>query len=408
MHDEGMRGGPVISTARTSTALALAVALVGLPLACAGEGEPDADPGDVSNVSPEASSSSSLDSGASDAEPDDAGTCSTSGICKHIVPVETFVHLTSVWGSSATDVWAVGAHGTVLHYDGVSWERADTTVPEGGLVFTLRSVWLDRPDDVWIVDGTTQVAGGGILRHAAGWNGPSGTKWSFFTPSDGFGFEPRIVRGHGNTAWVAHGGSRLLEVFDGWTDLGPENATTVAPLRMSAVTALAVAGANEVWAAGSCYDATFVAQPGCVFHGSRSAEPPEADPTWTFTEHDSRTGKAFRGAWADESGVWLVGEAGTLRRMTRSAIPDGKLEIVTSPVVADLEDVFGFGPDDVWAVGEAATVLHWDGTAWKKLATPFEDGSDKPTLHAVWGSSPTDVWIAGDGTLLHFNGESSP
>ena len=388
----------------------LAGAFVGLPLACAGEGEPDAEPDNVSNVSADASGASILDSGASEAGPDvtDAGTCSASGICTQVVPIEPFVHLTSVWGSSATDVWAVGAHGTVLHYDGVSWESADTRVPDGGLVFTLRSVWLERPDDVWIVDGTTHVAGGGILRHAAGWNGPSGTSWSFFTPSDAFGFEPRIVRGHRNTTWVAHGGSRLLEVFDGWSDVGPGAATSVSPPRMSAVTALAVASADEVWTAGSCYDAAFVPQPGCVFHGRLSAETPAAEPTWTFTEHDSRTGKALHAAWADESGVWLVGEAGTLRRMRRSAIADGKLEIVSSPVLADLEGVFGFGPDDVWAVGEAATVLHWDGTAWKKLATPFDDASDRPTLHAVWGSSPTDVWIAGDGTMLHFNGVSSP
>ena len=395
---------------RCAAGLVLGGTLAALPLACADDGSPEAQPGPPpSVVAPDASIPSISDTGAPEAAPiGDAGACSASGICIEEVPIEDFVHLTSVWGSSATDIWAVGAHGTVLHYDGTSWQRAVTTVPDGGLVYTLRSVWLERADDVWVVDGTSQLGGGGILRHTAGWNGASGTTWSFFTPDDAFGFEPLIVRGKESTTWVAHAGSRLLELFDGWPGDNPGLSATFAPERMNAVTALTVASTDEVWAAGSCYDAFFAIQPGCVFRGSLATVDPAAPPTWTFEEHDSLTGKTLRGAWADESGVWLVGEAGTLRRMARSAVPSKKFEIVPSPVVADLEAVFGFAANDVWAVGEASTVLHWDGTAWTKLSTPFDDASERPALHAVWGSSPTDVWIAGDGTMLHFKGVNAP
>lgn len=392
--------------ARWTRAALLATAACGTPFACAAKGAPETD-----RPEPEPSTSvpdaGVVDAGGSETLPEaDAGTCSASGICAVKAPIDEFIHLTSIWGSSATNVWAVGAHGTILHYDDDGgWQKADPTGPDGGLVYTLRSVWLERPDDVWIVDGTTQIEGGGILRHGAGWTGPSATTWSFFTPSDPFGFKPRIVRGKAGTVWVGHTDHRLLETFDGWSAAGPSASQTFSPPRMSVVTALAVSRADEVWAAGGCFDETFVSRFGCVFRGSRSTADP---PAWQFEELDSRTDKVLRGAWGDESGVWLVGEAGTVRRMRRGAVPSKKLEIVTSPVVADLESVFGFGPDDVWAVGEASTVLHWNGAAWSKLATPFDDASNKPALHAVWGSSPGDVWIVGDGTILRFHEVKGP
>ena len=34
--------------------------------------------------------------------------------------------LTGVWGSSASDVFAVGCRGTILHYDGTSWRPLDS------------------------------------------------------------------------------------------------------------------------------------------------------------------------------------------------------------------------------------------------------------------------------------------
>lgn len=403
-----MRGRPVRALAGfIRAALLLAPAGVGLPLACASQESSGADPGGQETVSvPDASSD---DADAPETSPGlDASACSASKICVEKAPIDEFIHLTAVWGASATDVWAVGAHGTVLHYDGASWQRAAGATTDGGLVYTLRSIWLERSDDVWIVDGTTQVGGGGLLRHSSGWKGPSTTAWSFFTPEDPFGFEPVLVRGKGSTVWIAHGGMRALESFDGWSSDAPGPSQTFAPPNIASVTALAVSRADEVWAGGSCFDELFQPRFGCVYRGTLAPSGAGEPPAWQFEEHDSRTNKVLRAAWGDESGVWLVGEAGTIRRLTRAAVPNKRFEVVTSPVVADLHAVFGFGPNDVWAVGEAATVLHWDGASWTKLGTPFDGTSARPTLHGVWGSSPKDVWIVGDGTMLHFDEVNAP
>ena len=116
--------------------------------------------------------------------------------------------LLSVWGSSASDVWAVGGDAgdglgpMVLHYDGATWQRLDSGV-EGDLwwvfgfahgpVFmggsngtvlrveddkferlptpgsnTVYGLWGSAPDDVWAVGGAGTTPSGGFAWHYDG------------------------------------------------------------------------------------------------------------------------------------------------------------------------------------------------------------------------------------------------
>ena len=43
----------------------------------------------------------------------------------------TTADLSGVWGSSGEDVFAVGAFGTILHYDGTAWSLMDSGTTEG-------------------------------------------------------------------------------------------------------------------------------------------------------------------------------------------------------------------------------------------------------------------------------------
>jgi photosystem II stability/assembly factor-like uncharacterized protein len=371
----------------------LALVIGNLLLACARSDAPKDDP----SVSPEASIAPD-ETQRSDATPTeveagvDAGSCSTSNLCVATVPIDGNVNLTSVWGSSATDVWAVGSSGTVLHYNGAVWEKSDP-VDDGSTSFTLRSVWLERPDEVWIV-------GGPSIRRGTGWNGPSTTEWSSYTDPMAQRL-PTAIRGKNGAIWLARGltlgGGHPLVKFDGWVDGGPYAPQNIGSINVP-LTTFAISRPDEVWAVSSAN--------GRVLRASLPPQdggaPDAAPPTWQVEEHDSRTRGLLFGVWGDELATWLVGESGTLRRMTRDAVPSKRFSSVPSPVIADLHGVFGFGADDVWVVGAQSTVLHWDGTSWTKLSTPFDHASDKPRLLAVWGSSPTDVWIAGEGTMLHF------
>lgn len=61
--------------------------------------------------------------------------------------------LEAVWGSSASDVWAVGALGTIRHIEvgDVRWQAVESVTNED-----LHAIWGSGPDDFWAVgdDGT--------------------------------------------------------------------------------------------------------------------------------------------------------------------------------------------------------------------------------------------------------------
>lgn len=95
-------------------------------------------------------------------------------------------------------------------------------------------------------------------------------------------------------------------------------------------------------------------------------------------------------------GVWISGRRGTALRGDAAA-----LVTTDTRTQADLQDIWGSGPDDAWAVGPKGLVLRWDGKRWSgQLAGTAEN------LHAVSGSSSNDVWIGGDsGAVAHWDGE---
>ena len=99
-----------------------------------------------------------------------------------MVPVASQVSLRAAWGYDE-HLWAVGENGTVAHFDGASWDLADT-----GTTSTLHAVFGIAPNDIWAVgeggtalhfDGAqwSSVATGhdGTLR--AVWGGASDDVW---------------------------------------------------------------------------------------------------------------------------------------------------------------------------------------------------------------------------------------
>ena len=61
--------------------------------------------------------------------------------------------LYGVWGSSANDVFAVGAAGIVLHYTGSAWNTM-----ECGTTADLRGVWGTTGSDVLAVGANATIA----------------------------------------------------------------------------------------------------------------------------------------------------------------------------------------------------------------------------------------------------------
>ena len=73
------------------------------------------------------------------------------GVNVAAVPSGTGADLTDVWGSGPADVWAVGSRGTALHFDGRSFAPIAT-----GTSADLLAVFTARPNDAWIAgEGAT-------------------------------------------------------------------------------------------------------------------------------------------------------------------------------------------------------------------------------------------------------------
>lgn len=381
--------------------LAVGGALVigGTPFGCADDGGPDslsggANEGTDARVAERDASVASEASAGFDAGVQ-TGRCSASKVCIVDVPVDEERYLTAIWGSSADDVWAVGAGGTVLHYDGQSWQRDDQQGNDG-LAYTLHSVWLERPDDVWMIDGF-------YIRHSAGWRGPGMNAWSYHPLAPAVAARATFA-GTGDDVWLTGNTDALITKFAGWHDDGPAAFQSfIAPLPEKPTSdKVRKSRSDELWVIATCRPPRTL---DCVYRGSLAAPDggttDAAVPVWTFELYDSRATRSLSDVWGDDDGAWLVGQGGTLRHIARAAVPGKTFEIVPSPVTTDLLAVFGVGRDHVWAVGDESTIVHWDGTTWTKLTTPFDDSSDKPTFTAIWGSSASDVWIASKGTLLH-------
>jgi len=55
-------------------------------------------------------------------------------------------NLWEIWGSSSSDVYAVGLSYSILHYDGSTWSSMDS-----GIMNTFRGVWGSSSADVFCV-----------------------------------------------------------------------------------------------------------------------------------------------------------------------------------------------------------------------------------------------------------------
>ncbi|MBN9163970.1 MAG: hypothetical protein J0I07_23585 [Myxococcales bacterium] len=362
-----------------------------------------------SSETPDAADAADADAGHRRPDLVDAGTCSASGLCVVNAPVDTQINVTSIRGSGPNDVWAVGTNRTVVHYDGKVWEKAAPLTDEV-TPFTMRAVWLDGPSDVWI-------GAGSILYHSTGWNGPSGTAWSSATFIDGTSVNA-IAGMNGNVLLARQVNNDFWTTFPalmtcrGWMNDNLVDLEEVATPMFDAEGAdglwsLAMTRPDEAWATSLGSDDRPGARVVRIHRASSDAGDPVGDgASWQVEEYDSRTSRNLYGVWGNEQVVWVVGEGGTLRRMTPAKLSSRAFETVASPVTADLRGIYGFGPDDVWAVGDDATVVHYDGKVWSRLATPLDGVNVKPRLFAVWGSSPKDVWIGGNGVMLHFEGDA--
>jgi hypothetical protein len=289
--------------------------------------------------------------------------------------------LLSVWGTSATDVWTVGADardGTgplVLHYDGTSWTRVPSGLTSGGLwwVFGFEGGPIYMGGD-----------GGVILRYEAGafttmttpdtttifgiWGASPDEVWAVGGASDATG----------GVAWKLSG--------DAW--VAEPSLPADVPTR-AALWKVFGTSTDDVWFVGSNgvslhYDGT------AFLYGETGVG------SSLFTVHSNGTRFAAVGGLGN--GIIVEYEDNVWRNVTPSA---------DAPSLSGV--VLGEGDSGV-AVGAYTAVYLRDGAGWHEqdLGPDFYLNEN---LHGVWADPSGGIWIAGgqtfapplvEGLLIHF------
>jgi hypothetical protein len=231
--------------------------------------------------------------------------------------------LNGVWGSSATDVFAVGGGGVILHYDGTGWIRM-----QSGTTDLLRAVWGSSADDVFAVGADPTFQHPVVLHY-------DGRHWAPVTPAD--------------------------------------------------VSRIALTG---VWGSSGT-DVFVVGFMGTILHYDGIA--------WARMSLPLADG--LLGVWGTSgTNVFAVGVDGMLLHY------DGAVwNFVRTTITHDLMAIGGTADNDVYVVGAAnaffggsQVILHYDGMAWSELKKVVTPG-----LFGVWAVAD-EVFAVGPGpTIVH-------
>ncbi len=265
-------------------------------------------------------------------------------------------YLAGVWGSSSSDVFAVGGFGTILHYDGSTWSSMSS-----GTSKSLEGGWGSSGSDVFAIGEA-----GTILHY-------DGSTWS------------PMSSGTSNYLWGVWGssGSDVFAVGHFGTILHYDGST------WSPMSSGTDKNLYSVWGS-SASDVFAVGEAGTILHYDGS----------TWSSMSSGTSVYLRDVWGSSaSDVFAVGDSNIIRHYDGSTWSG-----ISTGTGVFFYGVWDISASDVFAVGEAGTILHYDGSTWSSM----NSGSSE-RLYGLWGSSSSDVFAVGEnGTILHYEDTTPP
>jgi len=272
-------------------------------------------------------------------------------------PREQRPALRSIWGASDDDVWAVGDHGALIHFDGTAWTPFDS-----GTRTDLADIWGTGHSDAWAV-------GDAALIH---WDGHA------WTPA-----RTTLTESTLNAVW-ALGGCTALAAGDAGTVLRRD--CTGWHALPSGVTSDLLG----VWASDAT-NAWLVGKQGTLLHFDGRA----------FERVPAPTVATLNDVWGTgPRDIWAVGDDAVTLHF------DGKRwQKTPNPLThhESLLQVRGTAPDHVLVVGERGAFAAWDGRTWTPRGAPctgVDARSDK--LNAVLPLELDDWLVACDQVgILH-------
>ena len=260
--------------------------------------------------------------------------------------------LLSIWGVSEKSIYAVGANGLMLHFNGEAW----STIPSGCST-TLREIWGTADDDLYIVGDQCKVHYDG---HAfTELNLPPGNYQRIWGSSR----DNIVVWGVETNRHPFH--------FNGsdWTPVEIPTSSELMDLNGNA--------ADNIYAVGT--DGAIVRYDGL---------------NWQKVTGDDELSLAGVWGW-DENDVYAVGNKGRVVHYDGTSWVD-----MPTPTTYDLAAVWGMPGEKMVAVGQGGTIIAYSGNAWTIVET-----ATALDFNDVFGNSADNIFAVGDeGVIFHFNG----
>ncbi len=144
-----------------------------------------------------------------------------------------------------------------------------------------------------------------------------------------------------------------------------------------------------------------------LFRGQFGTKPTSGGGWYSVGGVSSGQGDVFWDGWADEAGVFVVGDDGAINHF------DGEAwDRMDCPAPVPIHALWGNDRSNLWAVGWMGLILRFDGEAWHQLrgcvvdeAGKYPSAPENTPLFAICGAADGTAWAVGDrGTILHFNG----
>ena len=312
------------------------------------------------------------------------------------VPVaETSLNLAAVWASPSGDVYAVGDYTSergaamVLHSSGGAFSWVDTGCPAG-----LNDIWGSSASDLWA------VGNGRAVTH---WDGVAWTTFDLI-PGDHL----YSASGVANNLWMSGAGGRMYHwdgadlsrdlgglpgaasVNDMWGQSADDvwMATDLGLYRRQSGQYQAVGEAawlRSVWGLG----------PDPIWAGGRAVIYQLEGQTWTEHSFDEDIFVLdIAGTGPDD--IWAVGEGETEAAILHWNGVEWSLDPYRPR--GGLSALWIGDATDIWAVGRFSGIHHWNGAEWSAVEVPVSG-----RFIGVWGSAADDIWASGEnGRLLHF------
>jgi len=248
-------------------------------------------------------------------------------------------HLYAVWGTSYDNVYAVGAAGTIIHYDGSAWTKLSVS----GVSATLYGIWGSAANNIYAV-------GPGTVAH---FDGSSWTNTNNAPTSQTL----YAVWGTDANNIYAVGAAGLIYRFDGssW-EFQSSNS-----------------GQNLNWVWGTASNNVYsVGALGIILRHNGTS--------WSTEVSTSGSENTLEGMWgSSSSNIYAVGSSGRIVHYNGSA-----WSTISSETGNQLYSVWGESASSIYAVGALGTVLYYDGSSWS--VTNSTAGTSN-TLEGVWGSN---------------------